>query len=93
MIKLSALLLALFSITAQSEAIMWCLNKDGNKIVLTDESCAKSGKIAYILSNTSETVIGCWTNDSIAIHVLWSSKYMRSYDYEGWTVVKKEPTL
>lgn len=83
----------LFCTTANAEAIMWCLNKDGNKIVLTDESCTSSGKIAYILSNTSETIIGCWTNDSIAIHVLWSSKYMRSYDYEGWTVVKKESTM
>jgi len=89
------LILALFfvSLNANAEAIMWCLNQDGNKIVLTDESCTKSGKIAYILSNTSETIMGCWTNDALAIHVLWSSKYMRSYDYEGWTVVKKESTL
>ncbi len=91
MIKISALLLTLFSITAHSEAIMWCLNLDGNKIVLTDEFCAnKKSMIAYVLSNTSETTMGCWTNDALAIHVLWSNKYFRSYDYNGWTVVKKD---
>jgi hypothetical protein len=88
--KLIALSIALFSITAQSEAIMWCLNTEGGKIVLTDENCKKSGKIAYVISNTSETTIGCWTNDSMAIHVIWSGKYLRSYDYLGWTIVNKD---
>jgi hypothetical protein len=49
--------------------------------------------IAYVLTNTSETTMGCWTNDSLAIHVLWSGKYFRSYDYTGWTIVKKEVTM
>lgn len=92
--KLIALSMMAFSMTAQSEAIMWCLNQDGNKIVLTDEYCAnKKSMIAYVLTNTSETTTGCWTNDAMAIHVLWSNKYFRSYDYDGWTVVKKDPTL
>jgi hypothetical protein len=80
----------LFSVTAQAEAIMWCMNTEGGKIVLTDEKCNnKSGNIAYILSASSETTMGCWTSDSVAVHVLWANKYLRSYDYTGWTIVKK----
>lgn len=89
--KLIALAMVAFAGTAQAEAIMWCLNQNGNKIVLTDEFCAnKKSMIAYVLSNTSETTTGCWTSDSLAIHVLWSNQYLRSYDYNGWTVVKKD---
>lgn len=85
------LALSFVSLNANAEAIMWCLNQDGNKIVLTDELCAnKKSMIAYVLTNTSETTMGCWTNDALAIHVLWSNKYFRSYDYNGWTVVKKD---
>ena len=92
--KLIALALIAFAGTAQAEAIMWCLNENGNKIVLTDELCPnKKSMIAYVLTNNSETTMGCWTNDSLAIHVLWSGKYFRSYDYNGWTVVKKEVTM
>lgn len=88
------LALSFVSLNANAEALMWCLNENGNKIVLTDEFCPnKKSMIAYVLTNNSETTMGCWTNDSLAIHVLWSGKYMRSYDYLGWTVVKKEPTL
>jgi hypothetical protein len=95
MTKFIGMALTLFSLTAQSEAIMWCMNTEGGKIVLTDERCAKSGSVAYVLSNTSETTMGCWTSDSVAVHVLWSGKYLRSYDYNGWIVVKKdsEPTM
>ena len=93
MTKVLVLLLALVSIPAQAEAIMWCLNTDGGKIVLTDEKCKnKVGHLAYTLNNTSETTLGCWTNDSLAIHVLWSDKYLRSYDYKGWTIVEKNNT-
>lgn len=85
------LALSFVSLNANAEAIMWCLNQNGNKIVLTDELCAnKKSMIAYVLTNTSETTMGCWTNDALAIHVLWSNKYFRSYDYNGWTVVKKD---
>jgi hypothetical protein len=81
----------LLSVTAQAEAIMWCMNTEGGKIVLTDEKCNnRSGNIAYILSATSETTMGCWTSDSVAVHVLWANKYLRSYDYTGWTIVKKD---
>jgi hypothetical protein len=84
----------LFCTTANAEAIMWCLNENGNKIVLTDEFCAnKKSMIAYVLSNNSETIMGCWTNDSLAVHVLWSGQHFRSYDYNGWTVVKKDSTM
>jgi hypothetical protein len=84
----------LFCTTANAEAIMWCLNENGNKIVLTDEFCAnKKSMIAYVLSNTAETITGCWTHDSMAVHVVWLGQYVRSYDYEGWTIIKKEATL
>ena len=33
------------------------------------------------------------TSDSIAFHVLWSGKYLGSYDYTGWTIVKKEANM
>lgn len=84
----------LFSVTAQAEALMWCLNTEGNKIVLTDELCS-NGKamIAYIVSQKNETITGCWSSDSLSIHVMWSGKYLRSYDYTGWTIVKKEVTM
>jgi hypothetical protein len=49
--------------------------------------------IAYVLSNTAETITGCWTHDSMAVHVVWLGQYVRSYDYEGWTIIKKEATL
>lgn len=92
--KLIALSIMAFSMTANAEAIMWTNNTEGGKIVLTNERCSnKTGSIAYILSQTSDTTMGCWTNDSVAIHVLWSGKYLRSYDYDGWTVVKKDPTM
>jgi hypothetical protein len=89
--KLTALLVILFSITAQAEAIMWCMNTEGGKIILTDEKCTnKSGNIAYILGSSNQsTTMGCWTSDSMAIHVLWSERYLRSYDYNGWTIVNK----
>lgn len=91
--KLLALSL-LFSVTAQAEAIMWTLNTEGNKIVLTDELCSnKKAMVAYIVSQKDETITGCWTNDSLSIHVMWSGKYLKSYDYNGWTVVKKEVTM
>lgn len=92
--KIIALALVAFAGTAQAEALMWCLNENGNKIVLTDELCPnKKSMIAYVLTNNSETTMGCWSSDSLAIHVLWSGKYFRSYDYNGWTVVKKEVTM
>jgi hypothetical protein len=92
--KLIALSLVAFSMTANAEAIMWSMNTEGGKIVLTDERCSnKTGNIAYILSQKSDTITGCWTSDSVAIHVLWSGQYLRSYDYVGWTIVKKESTL
>jgi hypothetical protein len=87
--KLIAFTIGFFSITAHSEAIVWTVNTEGGKIVLTNESCKKVGNLAYILSNTSETTIGCWTNDAVAIHVLWSEKYLRSYDYNGWVIIDK----
>jgi hypothetical protein len=49
--------------------------------------------IAYVLSNNSETIMGCWSSDSMAVHVLWSGQYFRSYDYNGWTIVKKDSTM
>lgn len=84
----------LFSAAAQAEAIMWTLNTEGNKIVLTDEMCSNNkAMIAYIVSQQGETITGCWSSDSVSIHVMWSGKYLKSYDYNGWTIVKKEVTM
>ena len=84
----------LFCTTANAEAIMWCLNENGNKIVLTDELCSnKKSMIAYITGQTGETITGCWSSDSISIHVMWSGQYLKSYDYQGWTIVKKNSSM
>ena len=84
----------LFCTTANAEAIMWCLNENGNKIVLTDEFCVnKKSMIAYITGQTGETITGCWSSDSISIHVMWSGQYLKSYDYQGWTIVKKNSSM
>lgn len=89
--KFLAFTLIAFAGTAQAEAIMWSLNTEGNKIVLTDEFC-NNGKsmVAYIAGPKIDTITGCWTNDAISIHVMWSGQYLRSYDYLGWTIVKKD---
>jgi len=88
------LALSFVSLNANAEAIMWTLNTEGNKIVLTDELCSgNKTMIAYIVSQKNETITGCWSSDSVSIHVMWSGKYLRSYDYLGWTVVKKEVSM
>ena len=94
--KMKNLILALsfVSLNANAEAIMWTSNTDGGKIVLTDELCSgNKAMIAYITGQKGETITGCWTNDSVSIHVMWSGKYLKSYDYTGWTIVKKDSTL
>lgn len=92
--RLLLALTLLISVSAHAEAIMWCYNSNGGKIVLTDELCSRAkGNIAYIVPETGETVMGCWASDAVAIHVLWSGKYLKSYDYTNWVVVKKEVTM
>lgn len=97
MTKLLAGLLLAVSIGAQAEAIMWCYNTTGGKIVLTDEKCTRgtAGRMAYTLSTNpnAETLIGCWTRDALAIHVLWDGSVLKSYDYSDWHIIKNDATL
>jgi hypothetical protein len=83
--------LALFSATAQAEVIAYTSNKGGGKIVITSELCRDNKNLlAYSQTNDSPTLVGCWTNDQSFIHIQWYDSELRSYDYEGWTVVKKK---
>lgn len=93
------LLMVLFSTAACAEPVAYCYNEGGGKIVLTNEVCrtkegsTKAGLIAYstFVSAQAETLTGCWVSDSLSIHILWTGQGLRTYDFNGWQLVKKEP--
>lgn len=78
--------------TVHAAPIMYLTNNANGKIVLTDESCIRgaSGKLAYSTMPQGSTLIGCWTNDDIGIHILWDGTDLRSYDYTNWILIKKD---
>jgi len=93
---LGAILLGV-CITVNAAPIMYTKNNSNGKIVLTDEKClseAAKGRLAYSTKPNEETLVGCWTNDEIAIHIFWAEKYLRSYEYTDWVILKKDdPTM
>lgn len=92
---IGALLMAL-ALSAQAKPIMYTVNTGGGRIVLTDETCrVGNGKLAYTTHPTSATMLGCWLADDVAIHIQWEGSDLRSYNYEGWTVInnKSKSTL
>lgn len=87
------LILTLFSTAACAEPVAYCYNEGGGKIVLTDAVCdGKPGQIAYstFADAKVDTLTGCWLHDSVAIHILWTGRGLRSYDYSGWVLIKKD---
>ena len=85
---LIALLLA--PLMANAKVIAETINKNGGKIVLTDEQCRDNRyKLAYAMSPGVSTLLGCWTADDSFIHVQWYDGDLRSYPYDGW--VMKNP--
>lgn len=95
-VKLALVGLAFACTTAHGSPIMYMLNNANGKLVLTDEACLRkaSGRLAYSTAPNTNTLIGCWTNDDIGIHILWDGTDLRSYDYTNWIVINKEkPSL
>lgn len=82
---LIALLLA--PLMANAKVIAETGNKNGGRIVLTDESCRDSRyKLAYSMSSGNPTLLGCWTSDESFIHIQWYDNDLRSYPYDGWVL-------
>jgi hypothetical protein len=89
-------ILAVLALSAQAKPIMHTANTGGGRIVLTDEECRTgTGKLAYATHPSTATQIGCWLADDVAIHIQWEGSELRSYTYDGWTVLnnKKKSTL
>jgi hypothetical protein len=89
-------ILAVLALSAQAKPIMHTANTGGGRIVLTDEECrVGNGKLAYSTHPSIATQIGCWLADDVAIHIQWEGSELRSYTYDGWTVLnnKKKSTL
>ena len=87
---LIALLLA--PLMANAKVIMETNNKNGGKIVLTDELCRDSRyHLAYAMSPSMSTLLGCWTADDSFVHIQWYDNDLRSYPYEGWVVKTPKP--
>lgn len=82
--------LVLVSTSAFCEPIASLTNQAGGKIVLTNEKCDIAGyKLAYATHPDISTQFGCWTADSVTIHIRWSDGEMRAYDYSNWVMLKK----
>lgn len=78
---------------AHGSPIMYLPNNADGKIVLTDEPCVRGngkGLLAYTTGHNMPTQLGCWTNDDLAVHIMWEGTDLRSYDYQNWVVVKKD---
>jgi hypothetical protein len=87
---LIALLLA--PLIADARIIAETYNKNGGKIVITDEVCRDARyKLAYAMSAGISTLLGCWTSDEDFIHIQWYDGDLRSYPYEGWVVKNQKP--
>ena len=89
------LLLALCFGTAQAETIAFVSNKGGGRIVITDDTnktCPSNTRVAYTTTETNRTQTGCWTLDSLYIHILWSDGELRSYPLEAWEFTKPSKT-
>jgi hypothetical protein len=94
MTKLLTVILLGACITGHAAPIMYTKNNSLGHIVLTDESCITgTGHLAYATQPNAETLLGCWTSDDVAIHIYWSNKYLRAYDYTDWVIVKKDATM
>lgn len=80
----------LFPILANAEVVLFTKNNAGGLIVLTDEMCNDNkNRLAYSTVDNADTVMGCWVNDKVAIHIRWYNGSLRSYGYENWEIVKK----
>lgn len=94
---MKAILLAtlLVAMPVKAEVIAYTMNRNGGKIVITTEIC-RDGKnrLAYSQSDNFQTILGCWINDNAFIHIQWYDADLRSYPYDGWTMVAKpKPTM
>lgn len=83
----------LVALPVKAEVIAYTYNQNGGKIVITTELC-RDGKnrLAYSQSEGIPTIIGCWANDNAFIHIQWYDSDLRSYPYDGWTMVAKPKT-
>lgn len=89
--NLSILLIALMSQGVYAETKAYAKNKNGGKIVLTDEQCSfdKSMLRSYKYSGKRhghKTWEGCWKDDDLTIFVKWEDGAQR-YEKKDFKVV------
>ena len=90
---MNKLLIALLMLPAlaQAEVIAITKNKGGGMIVLTNEACREAGyRLAYSQMDGMPTLLGCYGTDNQFIHIQWYDGELRSYPYNGWTIIKKD---
>ena len=77
--------------TAEAKIIAETYNQGGGKIVITDEKCRdKTNLLAYAVTPSTSTLLGCWVHDENYIHIKWYDNDLRSYPMELWQM-KTQP--
>ena len=82
-----------FTIPAQARPLARTPNSAGGYIVITDDTvsaCTNETHVAYTVASDGQTKLGCWSYDSLYIHIYWLELGRAvSYNLEGWQVVEE----
>jgi len=87
------LALALCALPAAAEVIATAPNKDGGKIVLTDDACpADLGRaVAFTTGSGGKVSFGCWRTYNGSILVRYTSGAVRMYEFVDFTPSETAP--